>query len=787
MRLVYLSLGWASGIWVARVYDPLSSDTWLMLAGFAALMSLVNWHFNAASRHLRWLNLSVLALTLGGAYMGSQPTTSQLAQYNNLGGLTVTGIITAEPDVRDTRTLLRLRAEQVERLGQVEPTSGDVLVQVFGRTPATYGDRVRASGILIQPGEYDTFSYAEYLAAQGVFSIMEGAIVQVIDSGHGSPFTAALLDARQRAKDWINTHLPEPAAGLLVGILIGDERGISPELSADFQAAGAAHVIAISGFNMVIIAGVVIQLLNRALPERPWAALSLGLAVIVLYTLFTGGSAAVWRATLMTALLFIGKALERETFVPASLAFVVVVLTLLEGPTVLWDTGFQLSFMAVLGLALFADPLQRTMDRLLTVLLPAGLARGLGSFLQEPLVVSLAAQITVLPLVVLTFGRLSVAVFAVNLLIVPVQAYLLFAGALALLTFWLAPLSTVLFGVALVPLSWTIGVVRGFAALPGADLAVWVHPRWITGFYILLIGWAMIEAESPDRWQAFKRGLRSRPVLSALNGLGIVVLVWIAALLLGRPQADRLDVWFLDVEHSNGVLIRTPGGTTILVDGGRYPSRLLTHLGDRLPFTDQQLDLVIVTEPDVLNMSAVPAVLRRYDVGALLTNGQPNDSASVIELYEAAGNVPVVVVRAGHRVAMADGTLIEVLHPQERPDFQERLDDVPLVLRISYGQVSFLLPGDLSEAGQVALLDAGYWPQATVMQLPDHGSNRAVWPPFFDAVAPQAVVIGVDPANRFGEPTLAALRALPDVPIYRTDEDGTIHFWTDGERLWVSE
>jgi len=220
MRLVYLTLGWAAGIILAESSPNPSPLLWAALiavAVFAAWLSLPS--------RWRWLNFAIVAFTLGGFRASFLPSTSQIAAYNETGGLTITGRVTAEPDVRDDITLLRVRAVTVEQAGQMLPTRGDVLVRAPATTPADYGDTVRATGQLTTPGVYDNFSYTDYLAQRGVFSVLRDTAVEVVEPGRGNPLFNWLLQQKASAAQTINQAMPEPMAGLLVGILLGNERG----------------------------------------------------------------------------------------------------------------------------------------------------------------------------------------------------------------------------------------------------------------------------------------------------------------------------------------------------------------------------------------------------------------------------------------------------------------------------------------------------------------------------------------------------------------------------------
>lgn len=772
MRLVYLALGWVAGMLLAANHPGATIYTtmaWGLLVSLAGVSLWLVW----PDRTGRWAVLALLALTLGGLRFSVVPVGSAVAGYNNTGGLTVTGLVVAEPDVRDDRVQLVVETDSVTRAGQTVATSGAVLVEAPRVSNARYGDTITATGQLITPGEFDTFSYRDFLARRGVFSVMRGAAVEVVGTGGGMPLIATLLDIKTVAGQQINTYLPEPQAGLLTGILLGNERGISPQLSEAFNAVGAAHVVAISGFNMVILSGVVMALLGH-LRLPPVTAALLGIGVIGLYTLLVGANAAVLRAAAMSSVVIIGGALKRRSYLPASMALVTILLSL-HSPTVLWDVSFQLSLFAVLGIALFADPLTRRLGRL-------GSTPG---FLTEALVVTLAVQITTLPIVLLYFGRLSLVLIVVNLLIVPPQALLLILGLLATMAaFVLPPLAQILYWFDMLLLGWTIGVVRLFAQLPFASVDFYLDPRLVAAYYLILIGGAVLHATQPEWVIQLAGTIRRRVVVSGAAFAGAALALLFLLLFLSRPDG-RLHVWLLDVGHSNAVLVQSPGGAHMLVDGGRYPSRLLTAIGDRLPFNDREIELLFLTQPDVFDIAAVSAVLDRYTIGTAITNGQPNLGEAYREIEAKLEPYPLVHARAGYTIELDDGLSIDVLHPQDQPGIEDSLDDQALVLRLRYGDVSILLPADASTAAQAEMLDTGQWPLATVLQIPRHGGARSLDETFLLAVQPSAAVVQVDPANRLGDPEPDTLALLGDVPLFRTDTGGTLHLISDGESLWA--
>jgi competence protein ComEC len=779
MRLVYISLGWVAGILLAANLKALIPLFWLITLAISVLLLGLVW-----SRHWRWWLAALVAFTFAGYRYQFVPQTSELAQYNTFGGATVEGLIVSEPDIRDDRIQMQLAVETIQLGSDTLSTEGLLLVNAPRTAEVQYGDRVRVTGELSTPAEYDTFSYSAYLGRQGVFSVMSNAVVEIINQGEGIAFYRIMFQFKTILQDHISQSLPEPEAALLTGILLGNERGIDPKLSEDFSRVGASHIIAISGFNMAIIAGVVMGGLERAL-KRKRLAVFLGIIVLALYTLLVGANAAVVRAAIMSSMLVIAPLLKRKTYVPASLASVVIMMSF-QNPLVLWDLSFQLSFFAVLGLALFTEPLTKRFDALLNGFFPRSIARLLNILLNEPVVVSLAALSMTLPLIVLYFQRFSLVSLLVNVLIVPVQPLVLMLGGVALLTAMASPdLAQFLFWLDYVLLKWSIWIVRVFSDLSFAELSLSINGRFIWLFLGTTLGAALVNATRPKWAIRLVEFIRMRLVLNAvlLSGAGIFILLLM--IFTSRPDG-MLHVWWLDVGHSNAVLLQTPGGAQVLVDGGSYPSRLLTSLGDRMPFNDRSVEVLIITSPGEFNSSALTAVLNRYDAGLVLTNGQENLSEAYQAIETAIAPYDVLAVRAGYRVELSDGTLIEVLHPQSQPEINDRLGDGAMVLRVSDGEVSFLLTSDLSTDGQSILLESGQWPLASVIQIPQHGTVRGLSDNFVNAVQPQIAILQSDIGNRRGDPDDNTLAQVGDIPIFRTDEMGTLHLWTDGHTLWVS-
>jgi len=785
MPLVYLSVAWLAGIALASLLQP--PGNLLMLAAVLPLAVLFLWRNDR--RVQLWAACGLCLLLGAGRYLLAIPHFDEgdLAFYNDRGWVTLQGVVVGEPDVRGTYTNLRLRADNLLLASASQSVEGMALVRVPRYPEYRYGDRLEVAGLLETPPEFEDFSYRDYLARQGVHSLVRRAQITLLGHDEGSLFWRTIYAFKARAQRTIAHILHEPQASLLTGILLGIESSIPGDLLADFGATGTTHIIAISGFNFAIIAG-----LLSGLGMRLWGrarAFYFALAGIVLYMLFVGPSGAVVRAAMMGGLYAWGVHLGRRSDALNSTLAAAWLMTLYN-PNWLWDLGFQLSFAATLGLVLFTEPLQRRFTALLDRPLPSTWVRPVSAFLNDTLVVTTAAQITTLPIILYNFRQLSLVTLLTNLLILPTQPAVMLWGGLATLAglFWL-PLGQAVGWVTWLFLAYTIEMVEWTAAAPYASVSLGrVSAAVVWVYYGLLLAGVWMLAQDEHKRNTWWAGLTHRlPVKAVMGGLVVLsVLVWVA---VGGLPDGKLHVVFFDLGQGDAIFIQSPGGQQILVDGGPDPATLLARLGEQMPFWDRSLDLVILTHPDADHLTGLVPVLERYRVAQVFDALQPcrNTTCDRWQALLAEKDVPVLDSRNGTQVTLDGGVTLSVLHPGPNwvADSGTNSNNNSIVTRLVMGQISLLLPGDIEAEVERELVQSGQPLASTVLKAPHHGSDTSSSLAFVEAVHPQLVVISVGQGNRFGHPSPEVLARLASYIVLRTDERGSIEITTDGQQLWV--
>lgn len=742
------------------------------------------------ARNLRRLSLCLIAGGLGMLHHAGalQPFRSdQLAFYNDLGTAVLEGVVSAPPERREKALRFRLSAQRWTR-GEVErQVQGEALVYADRYADVRYGDRLLVRGAPQTPPIFDVFSFRDFLARQGVHTIILGAEVSLLGRERGEPFLAALYDVRTEANAMIRRLLPDPQAAFLAGILTGDESSFTAELSDAFRRTNTAHLIAISGANVAVIVALLMALvgwLPRNLAGR-LTTLLVTLCGVALYTLFVGAEPSVVRAAIMATFVLLAERLGRRNDGLTALAVAIFVMTLLN-PLMLFDLGLLLSAAATLGLILYLPPLTELSRRMLERFFSAEKAQRAARLLTELVLITVAAQITTLPIILLISGEFAPLGVLVNVLVAPAQPFIMSGGLGMLALGWLwQPLGEVMAWLVGLPLSYTLGIIRSAAEVAALSLPAAVGPLGVSLYYGVLLSATAFAMQHPvvrqRAWSWARAAGRSSALI--LLGVGVTVLIWL--FVAARPDG-KLHLWWLAVGKGSAVLIQTPHGAHILIDGGENPQQLQQALGDRLPFYKRHLDVLIVSAPHDKLIGALPALLERYSIGALLHNGQRTGSTTFAALEGALQrlNVPQQSIGAGWRLETSDGVQLVALAPHVVPEVATRPDTAPLILRIEYGGARFLVAAEAAPEAMDRLLRLSDDLWAHVIQLPANGAADSNPPRFIERAQPQIAIAAAETGNPNAQPTQTLIERL-GAPLYRTDQHGTLHLITDGTMLTI--
>ena len=763
-------------------------------------------------KHQKLIILTSLCLfaLFGGAFhfQSSLPLTddkSYLQSYNNK-TVTIKGIISTDPEIRDKTVHLHLSATDIKLDEEWQEVSGTALLFVPRYPTYDYGDMLLVTGKLETPPRLDDFDYKGYLAHQGIYSTMLYPKIETLEEGKGFKPLVWVYSLRNRLSQTMAEVLPEPQASLAQGIILGKRGTIPSPLRDDFTRTGTAHLLAISGLHLSIVAGILLSLGIWLFGRRRYTYIWLALGVIWLYAILTGMHPPVVRAAIMVSLFLTAELLGRQRSAITALAFAAAVMVGIS-PQILWTAAFQLSFLAMAGLIFIFPPLQAVGRRAVNATLGEdGPAVRIANIATDSFSVTLGAVIAVWPLIAHYFGVVSFVGPLATFLALPALPGIIIIGVLAGgLGLIALPIAYPIGWLAWLFLSYMLLVVNGFAALPISAIEVGsVDTNLIAGYYFALaiVIWLNSNRQKlanlmPKATAWLKSGATKSFNLSKLPKRWIIPPLLVIAILVSVAAAtmpdENLHVSFLDVGEGDAILIQTPTHQDILVDGGPSPQAISLGLGKKLPFWDRTIDLVILTHPHADHLTGLLEVLHRYEVKQVLYPDLDYDSPLYDEwlLLLKEKDIKHTIAQAGQQIDLGEGVVIEVLNPQNPllTDTESDIDNNGVVLHLSMGDACFLLTADIFWEAEFELIAHRANLRSTVLKVAHHGSDTSTTEEFLAVVNPQVAVISAGAEDRFGHPSPEVMERLTEIvgadKIYLTSESGTIEFTTDGERLWV--
>ena len=679
------------------------------------------------------------------------------------------------------------------------------LAALRGTPHVRYGDTLRLSGALERPEPIGDFDYAAWLEAQGIAGILWAREAETVSTGDGHRAISALHRLRASLASALQRAMPAPESGLAQALLLGIRTELPAEVKDSFRTAGMSHLLAISGLHVGIVLALALGIGSATLGNGNPLVIFGAMATVWVYAVVSGLDPPVVRAAIMGSLALAQGLTGRGMRGLTALALAAGVMVCVD-PTLLTSLSFQLSFTAMAGVIVGLPLITLLSGAVATfaggsnVWASRWLQYGL-TLLIASVVISTTTTLATVPLTAMHFGEIPVMSVPATILAMPAMPMALVAAAATAATGVASPWLAQGLGVlAWAPVAWIIQVAE--AMPPVMAPAGWVTPVVALAWYAGLTALALLMASRRARRFAagWRRGPRWRPsgVVGFVVGVAPVVVLG-GILLLGQLSATRADgmlhVHVLDVGQGDAILVVTPQGRQALIDGGPDPRVTLVALGQRLPPGDRGLDVVVATHLDSDHAGGLIGVLDRYDADMVMQGPISAESAlfhqwqSALDQHEH----PAVRVRAGHRVQLDSRIVMEVLHPPAGK-IPSRVDpntnNLSVVIRLTYGEVSFLLTGDVEQDVERYLVDTrGEGLRSDVLKVAHHGSHSSTSLSFLRAVSPESAVISAGIENRYGHPHEEVVDRLGtmigDESVFVTARDGAVEYITDGAALWV--
>jgi len=419
--------------------------------------------------------LIICLMFIGGVFFLSpqliEKQKSPLAEINDAQeDLVLTGTIIKEPEIKNNSTKLVVKTDK-----------GKILVTAGNYPQYFYGDVLKITGKPETPTVFEDFNYKNYLAKDGIYSVIYWSKIEILERNKGNPIFYAILKFKNRTTDAIEKIMPFPEASLLEGIILGNKQIFSEDLKNSLSTTGTSHIVAISGMNIVIISEILMFVLI-ALGLWRKQAFWFVLALIFLFIIMVGAPASAVRAGIMGAILLYAQKIGRLSNAGRIMVFAATIMLVFNPLLLRYDVGFQLSFLAVLGM-IYIKPI---LDDLILKKIKKQELSGLVQIVTT----TIAAQFAVLPVLIYNFGRISFISPLTNVLIVPFITFLTIIGLIFIAgTMIFAFLGKILVWPAYLGTAYVFKIIDWFSRIPWAAREISnIHWLFLIGYYVILSG-----------------------------------------------------------------------------------------------------------------------------------------------------------------------------------------------------------------------------------------------------------------------------------------------------------
>lgn len=710
--------------------------------------------------------------------------------------LQAVGRLTEDAAVGESGVRLSMRIHSIVADGTAIPAGGGVFITVAGAVDPQRVDRWRRGRVvalpvlLRRPARYLNHGVPDQeaaLARRGITmvgSAKSALLVQVVRHGHLAAEWAgqARAWARRVFEGTVGTRSARSSA-IARAVILGDRAGLDDETQLRLQEAGTYHVLAISGGNIAILAGVLVGVGRLISRRRSLVNLSVA-AALGAYAYLVGGGASVNRATAMAAIYLVARAMDHRT-PPLNIVAASAGLGVAIDPLMLYDTGAWLTYGATLAILAGVPWLTARVQP----------ATRLGRVAFGLFAASLAAELALFPIGAFVFSRVTAAGLVVNFAAIPLMTVVQVCGMALLAAFACAPAAVPALAKTVHHAAW--GLIESARFV---DLAPWVTtrlpPPGAMAVALYYAGWVIWWAVQGRQWPGpggLAMGRTARvSALAAVLGTGI----WIVAAPAVSARLDRaLEVTFIDVGQGDATLVRDPGGHAWLVDaggagGGRFDigrrviEPVLWASGVR------RLSRMVLTHGDADHAGGALAIVRDLSPPEVW-EGVPVPPDQMLRDVRAAAIAAGAIwrtVQRGDKVASGELQAM-IRHPPPADWERQRVrNDDSVVTEFRFGDVSIVLPGDVEASAEAALAAELRPAPIRVLQAPHHGSATSSTWPLICAARPDLVVVSAGRGNRYGHPHRAVLERYQaaGVPVWRTDRDGAITLHTDGRTVRVT-
>jgi competence protein ComEC len=740
-----------------------------------------------------------------------------ICRYIDRGKVTMEGIVTESPLAYPDRDVLMIHCLRIIEDKSYIPVSGNIRLVIPSDLNFQYSDFIRFHSTLKKIQNFQNpgnFNYERILNIQGIYAsgfINNSAEIVLLRNNSLSSTKLKLESFRNYLKQIIYKNSSSPQREVIEAMTIGNQNEIPADVRNNFNKTGTSHILSISGLHIGMVGAIAFLFFFLSLKLSEYLMLRFNIIklsataaffIALIYAFIAGMEVAVMRSILMAfiflvALLF-GKQKDLyNTLVAAALIILVI------SPEALFDISFQLSFLSVLALIYIVPRFSDIPSKKISTF-PLW-TQSVIRYIYLSAIVCVAATIGTLPLIMYYFNRVSCVTIIANLIAVPLLGTLTLAVCMLFLLF--AFFSPMIAGYFIKLASYltqiSISIISKLAALPFSSVSFTTPNLLEIGFFYLFI-FLIIKFIDAKKKHNLKNGfspVRFRIIKYLLIISVLFFATDIAYLSFKDILSSDLKITIIDVGQGNSTFVRFPRGGNMLIDGGGFSdSSFDVGKGVVAPFLYHErisnVDTVVLSHPHPDHLLGLIYIMNNFATRQVWRSNFPIDQEDHPEWEKSIrkNNINVYPLSNKSPERIFNNVRVNILWP---PDYSvkdldnlsyDEVNDSSLVLKITFGNVKFLIPGDISADVEKQLIESKADLKSDVLVIPHHGSNHSSSAEFIKAVACRYAIVSAGKSNVFKHPHPSVLQRYKEAGagIFRTDHDGAITLTTDGNNLHIN-
>lgn len=700
-------------------------------------------------------------------------------KYKNIGeNLEIVGTVISNPIDKEYKNQYTLKVEKINENKKYQNTNLQLNVKKE-KENLSYGDKIIVKGNFEEASTARNeggFDYKQYLKTKKIYGIVtvDKKDVKVVNKNNANVIELLANKVRNSMKEKIEQNLTDATSGLLSGMLIGDKSNLPKEIQEDFRNSSLSHILAISGMHVAYVMLGITFLISKMKFSKKVSKI-ITIVILLFFIILTGKTASVERACFMSVYAILASLLHKRANVLASLSISILIILIINPYSIL-DIGLQLSYGGTLGIVLIYPILkkgkkskkERAKENKFQKLI-----QKIKEKILDIIRITVSANLVIFPIILYQYNTMSFTFVISNLLISSIIGIIIILGFMSVFASYIfMPLAKIMFFLTQILLNILAQTAHLCAKLPFSKVYFPTPKIYVILIYYLFLIYIILA----------KRNIISVKKISKKIFIIFIIIVIILNLIV-KVIPKAFTISFIDVGQGDSMLISTPKGKRILVDGGGTRDSENFDVGRQtlIPYLLNKgitkLDYIVISHFDSDHATGVAQILGKIDVSSIILTRQleENDIYRHILSIAKEKKIKLIYVKEGD-VLKIGGIKISIIHPENKLMINNPMNNNSIVCKVEYNSFSMLLTGDIEMEAEELILRKNINLKADVLKVAHHGSKTSTTGEFLKAINPKVALIGVGKNNNFGHPSNEVIQRLKEngTRIYRTDENGEI-------------